>query len=161
MITICMGDRSMPLAWLAQAGAANIGFGKQKILLDFVLTWIPDDAKVMLLSDPFYPSIGLLFAWLKDQAWYDRLRLKGNLLVDPGVDDETETGELARNVNERYLPNERLSGQGAGGSIGLRLKLGDRADLFRSSVRSAPAIDYCNTDCYFIRKVKLLFRRAW
>ena len=64
-------------AWLAEEGAANIGFAKRKILLDSVLTWIPGSAKDMLLADLFYPSIGL-FQWLKVQAWHVRLRLKGN-----------------------------------------------------------------------------------
>lgn len=111
MITVRVGDRSLPLAWLAEEGAANIGFAKQKILLDGVLPWLPDGAKVMLLADRFYPSIGL-FQWLNAQAWHYRLRLKGNLLADPGVGDETTTGELARDVTERYLPNVHLFGQG-------------------------------------------------
>ena len=67
---------------------------------------------MLLLADRFYPSIGL-FEWLKVHAWYYRLRLKGNLLADPGVSDETTTGALARDVTERYLPNVRLFGQGA------------------------------------------------
>ena len=46
MITVRVGDRSLPLAWLAEEGAANIGFAKQKILLDRVLSWLPDGAKV-------------------------------------------------------------------------------------------------------------------
>jgi hypothetical protein len=39
MITVRVGDRSLPLAWLAEEGAANIGFAKQKMLLDCVLRW--------------------------------------------------------------------------------------------------------------------------
>ena len=37
MITVRVGDRSLPLAWLAENGAANIGFAKQKTVLDQVL----------------------------------------------------------------------------------------------------------------------------
>jgi hypothetical protein len=37
MITVRVGDRSLPLAWLAEEGAANIGFAQQKVLLDCVL----------------------------------------------------------------------------------------------------------------------------
>jgi hypothetical protein len=51
MITVRVGDRSLPLAWLAEEGAANIGFAQQKVLLDCVLRWLPDGAKVMLLAD--------------------------------------------------------------------------------------------------------------
>jgi hypothetical protein len=111
MITVRVGDRSLPLAWLAEEGAANIGFARQKMLLDCVLRWLPDGAKAMLLADRFYPSTSL-FQWLNAQAWHYRLRLKGNLLADPGVGDETTTGELAKDVTERYLPNVRLFGQG-------------------------------------------------
>jgi len=111
MITVRVGDRSLPLVWLAQKGAANIGFSKQKMLLDQVLAWMPSGAQVMLLADRFYPSLGL-FQWLSHQGWQYRLRLKGNLVVDPGVGDETTTGQLARDVAERYLPQVRLFGQG-------------------------------------------------
>jgi hypothetical protein len=55
MITLRLGDRTIPLVWLTEEGAANIGFAKQKILLDSELTRIPDGAKVMLLADRFYP----------------------------------------------------------------------------------------------------------
>jgi hypothetical protein len=54
-----------------------------------------------------------LLQWLNARAWHYRLRLKGNLLADPGVGDETTTGELGRDITERYLPNVRVFGQGA------------------------------------------------
>ncbi|MGZ5018351.1 MAG: transposase [Methylobacter sp.] len=107
MLTVRLGDRSLPLAWLVEAGAANIGFPPQKILLDKIREWLPADATVMLLADRFYPSVGL-FQWLKAQGWQYRLRLKGNLVVDTGLGDETTTGQLARESTERYWPNVRL-----------------------------------------------------
>lgn len=110
MIGLCIGDRALPLAWIAATGAANMGFEQQKILLERVLSWLPVDAKVLLLADRFYPSSNL-FEWLHNHHWQYRLRLKGNLLVDPGVGDELTTGELAQDVTERYLPNVRLFGQ--------------------------------------------------
>ena len=76
MLTVRIGDRSLPLAWLAQAGAANLGFAQQKALLERVLPWLPQDAKVMLLADRFYPSAGL-FQWLQQRQCSYRLRLKG------------------------------------------------------------------------------------
>jgi hypothetical protein len=57
----------------------------------------------MLLADRFYPSAEL-FAWLQAHSWRYRLRLKVNLLVDPGSGEETTTGELVLGVTERYLP---------------------------------------------------------
>jgi hypothetical protein len=95
MLTVRLGDRSLPLAWLAEAGAITIGFSQQKILLDKVREWIPAGAAVMLLADRFYPSVDL-FQWLEAQGWQYRLRLKGNLVVDTGRGDETTTGHLAQ-----------------------------------------------------------------
>jgi len=111
MLTVRIGGRALPLIWIAEEGAANIGFAKQKQLLEIVLTWIPAGAKVMLLADRFYPSANL-FHWLESHHWEYRLRLKGNLLVDTGLGDETTTSELLLpGTTERYLSNVRLFGK--------------------------------------------------
>lgn len=125
-------------------------------MLERVLAWLPEGAKVLLSADRFHPSADL-FAWLGGHGWGYRLRLKGNLLADPGHGDETTTGELARGAVERYLPGVRLFAQGvmtnlgilheaghpepwiichglrpgAGGGAGLRRPLGHRADVLR------------------------------
>ena len=53
------------------------------------------------------------FEWLYAQPnWHYRLRVKGNLNVDPGVGDIVTTGELAAGQTERYLPNVRLFDHG-------------------------------------------------
>ncbi len=111
MITVRIGDRSLPLTWLAEEGAANIGFAKQKALLEGILPRLPQGAKVMLLADRFYPSAGL-FQWLQQHQWSYRLRLKGNLTVDTGRGPETTTGQLAQGQTERYLTQVRLFGEG-------------------------------------------------
>lgn len=41
------------------------------------------------------------FQWLKSQRWHYRLRLKGNLIFDPGFDDETTAGKVVRDAAER------------------------------------------------------------
>jgi hypothetical protein len=106
-----IGGRALPLIWVAEEGSANIGFAKQKHLLEQVLAWIPKGAKVMLLADRFYPSADL-FRWLVDHDWQYRLRLKGNLLADPGFGDKTTTGKLLPpETVERYLSNVRLFGK--------------------------------------------------
>ncbi len=102
MVGVRVGDRSLPLAWRAEAGAANIGFEGQRLILERVRGWLPTGAVVMLWAERFYPSAEW-FAWLQVHGWRYRLRLKGNLLVDPGYGAETTTGELARGVIERYL----------------------------------------------------------
>lgn len=118
MLALRVGDRALPLAWCAEAGAANIGFEAQRQLLERVLAWLPAGARVILSADRFYPSAAL-FAWLNAHGWGYRLRLKGNLVADPGWGDETTTGELAQGVTEHYLPAVRLFTQGVMTSVGI------------------------------------------
>jgi hypothetical protein len=118
MVGLRVGDRALPLAWLAEEGPANIGFEGQRTVLERVLAWLPEGARVLLSADRFYPSADL-FAWLDGHGWGYRLRLKGNLLADPGHGDETTTGELARGVTERYLPGVRLFARGAMTNLGI------------------------------------------
>lgn len=118
MVCVRVGDRSLPLAWLAEAGAANIGFAGQRRVLEQVVGWLPGGVSVMLLADRFYPSAEL-FAWLHRQGWQYRLRLKGNLLADPGYGEQTTTGALAQGVTERYLPNVQLFAAGLLTNLGI------------------------------------------
>ena len=117
MLALQMGDRSLPLAWEVEAGAANIGFAGQQVLLERVRAWLPPDPAVLLLGDRFYPAAEL-FAWLHQHGWQYRLRLKGNLTVDTGF-CETTTGELAEGVTERYLPDVRLFHSGVPTNLGI------------------------------------------
>jgi hypothetical protein len=111
MVSVRIGDRALPLAWIAEAGAANIGFEGQRKILDQVVAWLPMGAEVLLSADRFYPSVNL-FDWLYAHGWRYRLRLKGNLLADPGYGDEVTTGDLAQGVKERYLTKVSLFASG-------------------------------------------------
>jgi hypothetical protein len=125
MVALQVGDRSLPLAWAVEAGAANLGFAGQQVLLERVQAWLPPDAAGLLLGDRFYPSAELL-AWLQQHGWQYRLRLKGNLTVDPGFGEAT-TGELARGVSERSLPNVRLFHSGVSTNLGIWHEAGHEA----------------------------------
>ena len=125
MLAVQVGDRSLPLAWQVEIGAANIGFAGQQVLLERVRAWLPTGATVLLLGDRFYPSAKLL-AWLHRYGWRYRLRLKGNLTVDTGVGEAT-TGELARGVSERYLLNVRLFTRGVPTNLGILHEAGHEA----------------------------------
>jgi hypothetical protein len=118
MVGVRVGDRSLPLAWIAEEGAANMGFEDQRRVLERVRGWLPAQAAVMLLADRFYPSAAL-FEWLDSAGWHYRLRLKGNLLADPGSGDETSTGKLAQGVTERYLPGVQLFAEGVLTNLGI------------------------------------------
>jgi len=125
MVALQVGDRSLPLAWQVEAGAANIGFAGQQVLLERVRGWLPAGAAVLLLGDRFYPSAAL-FSWLQQHGWQYRLRLKGNLTVDTGVGEAT-TGELAQGGSERYLPNVRLLTRGVPTHLGILHEVGHEA----------------------------------
>jgi hypothetical protein len=125
MVAVQVGDRSLPVAWEVEAGAANIGFAGQQVLLERVRAWLPPDAAVLLLGDRFYPSAELV-AWVQQHAWQYRLRLKGNLTVDTGFCEAT-TGELARGVTERYLPAVRLFNCGVPTNLGIWHEAGHEA----------------------------------
>ncbi len=118
MVSVRVGDRALPLAWIAEAGAANIGFAGQRKVLEQVLAWLPTSAEVLLSADRFYPSVEL-FDWLHAHGWGYRLRVKGNLLADPGYGDEVTTGELAQGVKECYLPGVRLFAHGVPTNLGI------------------------------------------
>jgi hypothetical protein len=118
MVSVRVGDRALPLAWIAEMGAANLGFEKQRAVLEWVLVWLPEGADVVLLADRCYPSVEL-FAWLHAHGWRYRLRLQGNLLADPGQGDEVTTGDLAQDVKERYLPGVLLFAQGVSTNLGI------------------------------------------
>jgi hypothetical protein len=119
MVSLGIGDRALPLAWRVEAGPANLGFAVQKAVLEQVRAWLPTGAEVLLSADRFYPSVDL-FAWLHAQSgWHYRLRLKGNLNVDPGFGDITTTGALAAGQTERYLPHVRLFNQGVATNLAI------------------------------------------
>lgn len=118
MVSVRVGDRSLPLAWVAEAGAANIGFGGQRLVLERVLAWLPAGAEVLLSADRFYPSAAL-FEWLHTHGWRYRLRLKGNLLAEAGAGAERTTAEWARGVTERSLPGVRLFADGVPTNLGI------------------------------------------
>jgi hypothetical protein len=107
MLSIRCGDRALPVAWKIETGQANLGFNKQKSLLEQIRAKLPENASVMLLADRFYPSAAL-FKWLKGAGWQYRVRLKGNLSVR--VDDSSvlTTADLAQGTHERYETNAAL-----------------------------------------------------
>ncbi len=118
VVALRVGDRALPLAWLAEAGPANIGFEGQRKLLEQVESWLPAGAAVLLSADRFYPS-SVLFTWVQARGWGYRLRLKGNVLADTGHGEEATTGQLAQSVSERYLPGVRLFAQGVMTHLGI------------------------------------------
>jgi hypothetical protein len=148
MISVRIGGRSLPVAWMVESGAANIGFEGQKKLLETVLAWLPSEVSVMLLADRFYPSSELI-QWLQNAGWQYRLRLKGNLKVDVGQTDIKTTSHLAFGVQERYEPNARLFAEGIPTAIGVLHETGH------------PEPWIIAMDCYPTRERVLEYGKRW
>ncbi|MFZ1327210.1 MAG: transposase [Candidatus Contendobacter sp.] len=123
MVSLRVGDRALPLAWMAEAGFAHVGFAGQRPILEHVRCWLPAGARVMLSADRFYPSVAL-FDRLHEQGWHYRLRLKNNLLVEVGHGEDCTTGALADGVRERYFPSVRLFASGVTMNLGILREVG-------------------------------------
>jgi Transposase DDE domain len=95
-----------------------MGFDQPRGWLERVEGWLPDEARVLLLADRFYPSVGLL-SWLKQARWHYRWRLKGSLTIDVGRGGIETVGELAAGGREGYEPQAWLFAAGVETNIGI------------------------------------------
>lgn len=94
MVSLRLGARAIPVAWVVRPTEGGIGFDVQKPLLDTVKAMIPPDISVLLAADRFYGTASLV-RWCQQQGWDYRIRLKENNILhhDGG---QITTGEAAR-----------------------------------------------------------------
>jgi hypothetical protein len=97
MLALRWGERALPLAWRVEETEGAIGFGVQKDLLDAVVAWLPEGARVCLLGDRFYGTPALI-GHCQSLGWDYRLRLKGNLRLWIDGADAGPVERLARNT---------------------------------------------------------------
>lgn len=117
-VSVRVGDRSLPLAGVAEAGAAKIGVEGQRRGGERGRAWLPAGATVLLSADRVDPAAAL-FAWLHPHGWRYRLRLKSKLVADAGHGEDRTTGAWARDGTERYLPRVQLFAEGVLTNVGL------------------------------------------
>jgi hypothetical protein len=115
MISIRMGKRAVPVAWIVKEVKGNIGFADQKELLDAVAAMVPEDTSILLAADRFYGTAALI-RWCQDHQWHYRLRLKGNLILQHEGQKMT-TGEAAK-TNASGLMHACLNESGVSTHIG-------------------------------------------
>lgn len=116
MLALRFGERAVPLAWRVEATEGAIGFDPQKALLEAVLPWLPDGARVRLMGDRFYGTADLI-SWCQERGWDYRLRLKGNLKV---IDDgETTTTGACAQARTFYLEDVELTARRVRTHIGI------------------------------------------
>jgi hypothetical protein len=117
MIGVRCGQRALPVAWCAESGEANLGFDRQKEVLEQVAKLIPEGVKVILSADRFYPSVELI-EWLKAKGWSYRLRLKKNSLISHGGVRQ-QAGTWSKGKEECYLNEATLFGNAVPTNIGI------------------------------------------
>ena len=115
MVSVRMRDRALPVSWRVRKTKGAIGFPVQKDLLDGLLGWLPEGAKVVLMGDRFYGTAALV-AWCQAAGWGYRLRMKGNITLQH-QGGEMKSGEIVTLMPEG-LVNAELHGSGVFSNIG-------------------------------------------
>ena len=116
VVAVRAGGRSLPIAWRVKETEGAIGFAEQRAALETALALLPDDAKVVLMSDRFYGSPDLI-AWCRSKGWDWRLRLKADLLVFEDGGESTVAQCFAR--GERMLTDVEMTAKRARTNIGM------------------------------------------
>lgn len=116
MVSLRIGERSIPIAWKVVETKGAIGFEEQQKLLNEVAIMLPENVSILLTGDRFYGTSALI-EWCKDHKWQYRIRLKSNLILEHDG-GELVTGELARNkINS--LENAKLHKTNIATNIGV------------------------------------------
>lgn len=116
MVSVRLRDRAIPAMWRVVKTEGEIGYEVQKELLEIIHSFIPHEAKVVLMGDRFYGTPDLI-DYCGQQGWDYRLRLKNNFLVEDNEGGETTTGELARGRTQ-FVENVLLTGRKVETNIG-------------------------------------------
>lgn len=116
MISMRVGERAIPVAWIVKETSGGIGFDIQKPLLEAAYAMIPEGANILLAGDRFYGTSALI-QWCQKHQWNYRLRLRDNLILhhDGG---EITTGEAAK-AGMTALSDARLNETNVKTNIGI------------------------------------------
>lgn len=92
MVSCRVQNRGVPLFWITEQTAGNIGFLQQEKLFWELDAVIPQGSHVLFLGDRFFGTAALIKA-CQDRGWSYRIRLKGNLTCQH-EGGEITTGEI-------------------------------------------------------------------
>ena len=116
MVSLRIGNRAIPAAWMVKQTEGGIGFDEQKPLLDKVKNMIPEGLNVILAADRFYGTAALV-GWCQTQGWDYRIRLKSsNIMHNQG--GQITTGEAAQ-AGLCSLENARFNEKDVTTNIGI------------------------------------------
>jgi hypothetical protein len=123
MVSMCVGERAIPVAWKVKEVKGNIGFDEQKVLLESVFAMIPEGINILLAADRFYGT-AMLIGWCGQHGWQYRIRLKDNLILHHEGGQIT-TGEAAK-ANMTVVTNAALNESGITTHIGILHETGHK-----------------------------------
>lgn len=92
MISLCIGDRSIPLLWRVVQTAGEIGKNIYIPLLEKLAPLLEGHPDILFTADRFYGTSALI-EWCQLQGWKYRIRLKSNLILHH-QGGEIKTGEI-------------------------------------------------------------------
>lgn len=117
MVSLRMGERAIPVAWLVKETKGEIGYDGQEPLLKAVYQLIPEGIKVMLTADRFYGTAALI-TLCQSFGWQYRIRLKGNLNLFHQEGWVVNSHE-AKRLDLKGLENVRLGEKGPLINVGI------------------------------------------
>jgi hypothetical protein len=102
MVSVRLRGRAIPVMWKVVKTKGEIGYDVQEELLKIIRSFIPSEAKVVLMGDRFYGTPDLI-RYCQQHGWDYRLRLKGNLLIEDkdGGGDHNRRG--CENSNQVFI----------------------------------------------------------
>ncbi|CAK0770823.1 conserved hypothetical protein [Gammaproteobacteria bacterium] len=108
MVSLRIRDRIFPLVWRVETETGNLGFEWQRVILEQMVAWLPEKAKVLLMVERIAVAEGL-FHWILARGWKYRIHLSNNFPTVVGNGEVTTLEELLKNVTaEAPVSNVRL-----------------------------------------------------
>lgn len=117
MVSLRMGERAIPVAWMVKKTEGEIGYDGQEPLLKAVYKLIPEGIRVMLTADRFYGTAALI-TLCQSFGWQYRIRLKGNLNLFHQEGWVINSHE-AKRLDLKGLENVRLGEKGPLINVGI------------------------------------------
>lgn len=127
MISVRVGKRALPIFWICKETRGAIGFKEQKVILETVKSWMPDNVNVLLAGDRFYGSKKLI-EWCQNNNWQYRLRLKGNFIINQGNNSGKTLNQLELE-NIKYIEKANMK-VGITTDIGILYEKGHKEPWF-------------------------------
>ena len=117
MVSARVGKRGIPLFWYVEKTGGNIGWPRQRGVLEAVLRMLPAGVRPVLMADRFY-SVSELIGWCRVHGWGWSLRCKDDMIVTDMNGGEITLRECVRN-GDHFLEDVFLTQNPVKTNIGI------------------------------------------